>query len=528
MLSLLLALSLPAPLHAAPASLAPAFEDAADEFGVPEDILLALAYEASHWRPEVTSEWGGSGLFDLREEGSGPTVEGVALGLGVSPDRIIDSPRQQVRGAAALLAEQGRLSNGGELPPRDDLLAWWDAVRAFSGRHSPELQGMYARYVFELIDLGVPYDEQSGLELVGEPLDIWELAPPSSSMLPACDYAGCAQFISASSSNYSNYSRAGSDIKYVVIHTVQGSYSGCISWFQNSSASVSAHYVVRSSDGEVTQMVYEEDVAWHAGNWSYNEASVGIEHEGYVSDPGTWYTEAMYRSSADLTADIISRTSASASRSSIIAHSEVPGATHTDPGSGWDWDKYMSYIDEALGGGGSTGNLIGVVADSDIYNGARLAGATVWIEETGDSTTADGDGVYYFEGLPLDGYTVWASLDGYEDGSCTKDSIATGDNWCSIALTPGGGGDGGGDGGGGTGGEDSGGDEGGPDDTGLDTAEPDLGDYGAGGSPPGTPRRAEELGGCGCASGGSAPAGLAGLLVGLGIVGLRRRHGVRR
>jgi N-acetyl-anhydromuramyl-L-alanine amidase AmpD len=106
------------------------------------------------------------------------------------------------------------------------------------------------------------------------PLD-WVSVPPPPT---ACDYAGCYQFIAASSANYSNYSRTAADIGYVVVHTTQGSYSGTISWFQNSSASVSAHYVVRSSDGQVTQMVLEEDVGWHAGSWSYNLASVGIEH----------------------------------------------------------------------------------------------------------------------------------------------------------------------------------------------------------------------------------------------------------
>src|SRR5690606_24789500 len=64
--------------------------------------------------------------------------------------------------------------------------------------------------------------------------------------------------------NYS--SRSGTAISAVTIHTVQGSYSGCISWFKNCSAQVSAHYVLRSSDGQVTQMVLESDKAWHVGN----------------------------------------------------------------------------------------------------------------------------------------------------------------------------------------------------------------------------------------------------------------------
>ena len=42
--------------------------------------------------------------------------------------------------------------------------------------------------------------------------------------------------------------------------------------------------MVRSSDGQVTQMVREYQKAWHAR--SANPYSIGIEHEGYVRQPG--------------------------------------------------------------------------------------------------------------------------------------------------------------------------------------------------------------------------------------------------
>ena len=41
----------------------------------------------------------------------------------------------------------------------------------------------------------------------------------------------------------------------------QGSYNGTTSWFKNCAAAASANYGVRSSDGEVTQYVAEQDVA---------------------------------------------------------------------------------------------------------------------------------------------------------------------------------------------------------------------------------------------------------------------------
>ena len=65
-----------------------------------------------------------------------------------------------------------------------------------------------------------------------------------------------ALWVGANSSNYST-GRSGETIQYVIIHVMQGSYAGSISWFQNPAARSSAHYMLRSSDGEITQMVSE-------------------------------------------------------------------------------------------------------------------------------------------------------------------------------------------------------------------------------------------------------------------------------
>lgn len=153
-----------------------------------------------------------------------------------------------------------------------------------------------------------------------------------------------ARWIPAYSGNYTVSDRPNTyPIQYVIVHVVQGSYNGCISWFQNPSARVSAHHVIRSSDGEVTQMVRHKDIAWHAGNWWYNCRSIGIEHEGWVNDP-KWFTYAMYYSSAALVRHICRAQGIPRTRERILGHVEVPGATHTDPGPHWNWDLYMQLI----------------------------------------------------------------------------------------------------------------------------------------------------------------------------------------
>lgn len=150
--------------------------------------------------------------------------------------------------------------------------------------------------------------------------------------------------------NYSNASRPGSNpINKIIIHVTQGSWSSAINWFRDSRAGVSAHYTVRSSDGHIGQSVQENDIGYHAGNWSYNQTSIGIEHEGYVSN-SSWFTENMYRSSARLTAYLCKKYRIPIDRSHIIGHNQVPGATHTDPGGYWNWTKYISYVQQAAGG----------------------------------------------------------------------------------------------------------------------------------------------------------------------------------
>ena len=154
-------------------------------------------------------------------------------------------------------------------------------------------------------------------------------------------------FYTSYPANPNNYTQAyrpySNSINKIIIHVTQGSWSGAINWFQNPNSRVSAHYVVRSSDGFIGKTVLRKNIAWHAGNWGYNQTSIGIEHEGFVSNP-KWFTEAMYDSSAKLSAYICKAYAIPIDRSHIIGHVEIPGTNHTDPGVYWDWAKYMNYI----------------------------------------------------------------------------------------------------------------------------------------------------------------------------------------
>lgn len=153
-----------------------------------------------------------------------------------------------------------------------------------------------------------------------------------------------AEWIPADPANYTASSRPSAyPVQLVVIHVTQETYQDTLAIFRNPARAVSAHYVVRSADGHLAQLVEDRDIAWHAGNWNYNTRSIGIEHEGWVDEP-KWFTAAMYESSAALTAAICAEHGILVNRTNIIGHHEVPGADHTDPGPLWDWDRYLRLV----------------------------------------------------------------------------------------------------------------------------------------------------------------------------------------
>lgn len=108
-----------------------------------------------------------------------------------------------------------------------------------------------------------------------------------------------------------------------------------------------AHYGI-NTDGSADQYLLEKHIAWHAGNWEYNQHSVGIEHVG-TGKPGDW-TDALLRTSARLTATICKRHKIPMDRAHIIGHAEVPYPNdHTDPGANFPWAKYIALVKEYAG-----------------------------------------------------------------------------------------------------------------------------------------------------------------------------------
>jgi hypothetical protein len=330
-----------------------AFENASKEFGSPRELLIAVAYAESHFdnHKGEPSQDNGYGLMHLVDNPQVQTLLTAAKLTGVPPEVLKTDVIENIRGGAALLRSYAD-EYGLNEKSRENLAAWYEIVARYSNSSDLAVARFYADEIYRLLNSGFTGASPEGEQIIvvaqeveirrGNYEDVIPLTSPDYT-LNAMDY-GPGAWVPASSSNYTVSSRESSyQINYVVIHTTQGSYSGTINWFQNPSASVSAHYVLRSSDGAITQMVREKDIAWHAGNWTYNTQSIGIEHEGFVDNP-SWYTDAMYKASAALTRNICQKYGIPMTRSRIIGHSEVPSATHTDPGLNWNWTYYMQLV----------------------------------------------------------------------------------------------------------------------------------------------------------------------------------------
>ncbi|MFH5801921.1 N-acetylmuramoyl-L-alanine amidase [Haladaptatus sp. CMAA 1911] len=170
-------------------------------------------------------------------------------------------------------------------------------------------------------------------------------------------------FDQAASGNYSSANRTASDIRWIIIHTIEGSYEGGISVFNDPNSGVSAHYVIGNSTGQRTQMVRDDDIAYTAGNWDYNTAGINIENEGYAAES---HPDQLYQNLASIVSWACEEYGIPKSHptgvapadpadgAGIIGHAQVPdpnnpsvggGANHHhDPGDGWEWDYFMSLL----------------------------------------------------------------------------------------------------------------------------------------------------------------------------------------
>jgi N-acetyl-anhydromuramyl-L-alanine amidase AmpD len=400
--------------YAASNDRASAFAAAANEFGVPVNILLAVSYNESRWTPHgnTPSSDNGYGIMDLRtkavasvEDGRGDpkrpvpqqgqvtashySLDDAAALLSVSPDVLKTDEGQNIRGAAAVLAQYAKQHHNGQLPASAN--DWYSALADYSGATSADTAALFADGVYDTIKSGVILHTTDGQDLqvaadasVNPVRDVPALNTLSAPLQKANGNTDCprtlnCRFIpagyaqnSSDPADYGNYDPADRPndmkIKYIVIHDTEGSYESAISHFQDTGSYVSCNYVIRSSDGAVTEMVRPTDVSWCAGDWYVNMHSINIEHEGVATQGASWYTETMYKSSAALVRYLAQKYDIPLDRQHIIAHGDVPtlspgrmAGQHWDPGPYWDWNHYMDLLHAPIDNGAAVNQSAKVV-----------------------------------------------------------------------------------------------------------------------------------------------------------------------
>ncbi|MFF4154497.1 N-acetylmuramoyl-L-alanine amidase [Streptomyces sp. NPDC001651] len=373
---------------------------AADEYHVPPTVLLALSHQESAWDghgglpnsdggygpmnlTDVTPAMlaggsaGAAGRADLDRLAADPalhTLRRAAELTGLSARELREDDTANIRGGAALLASYERELVGAT--PADPA-QWYGAVARYSQAKQKQAAASFADRVFRTLRHGASVTARDGqrVRLTASPSvrpDRKQIHSLRLQAAPAtateCPVTVDCTFVAGSPVGRQVADRPGNGIRIdtIVIHDLESTYDAGVAGLANPTNPASTHYVM-SSSGAVTQMVPTKDIAFHAGNYSTNLHSIGIEHEGYAAHGAAWYTESQYQATADLVKYLARRFGIPLDRQHVIGHDNVAGPNsslvagmHWDPGYAWDWNHFMSLL------GAPTSGLAGVPRPGDV------------------------------------------------------------------------------------------------------------------------------------------------------------------
>lgn len=123
--------------------------------------------------------------------------------------------------------------------------------------------------------------------------------------------------------------RNGHTITHITLHIMVGHLTGTDSVFQHPGGA-SAHYGI-GANGDIHQYVNENDGSWSDANYTSNNSTISIEHEG--GKDGIPCTQTCMDTSAQLCADIARRQGWThlwhdGLNGNIWLHREIPGTDH--------------------------------------------------------------------------------------------------------------------------------------------------------------------------------------------------------
>lgn len=157
-------------------------------------------------------------------------------------------------------------------------------------------------------------------------------------------------------------------VRMVVMHSTAGRYPGDYNWLlrgggvvNGQDRPVSVHYYI-DKQGVVSQMVDDNDTAWHAGDSAWdvdgkrirycNSISVGIELENNNTGREP-FPEAQYNAALQLTRELVARYNVP--RRQLVRHLDISPGRKTDP-AGFPWARFVSEVYDASGAGAPPAN----------------------------------------------------------------------------------------------------------------------------------------------------------------------------
>ena len=326
------------------------FEEAGQRLGVPADLLRAIGSVGS-----------GFAELDGHQDGAAPrwgwmalSADQAALGAALTDLRLSDvrsQPAANVLAAAALLADLGPAA----AEPTVVDAAWWPAVVEYSELDEPWLADAFAAEVFATLQRGLvaPTSQLDSEYVVIQPVQLPDLAWRSIEQPPAGgdghgvpDYPAVARLLPSP-----NRAERAAAIDRVVIHSAEGSWAHGLAGLLDPASGVSSHYLIRRSDGEVTQLVRDGKAALHTSDAGGDDDSIAITIGGGSGSPGSW-TPASLEAAARLGAWLVMRHDIPVDRDHFVGHDDLDaGSPH--PGAFFPWTAFLGSVDCFVAGGGS-------------------------------------------------------------------------------------------------------------------------------------------------------------------------------
>jgi N-acetyl-anhydromuramyl-L-alanine amidase AmpD len=337
---------------------------AAADANVPLDLVTAIAVEEQGLSlpplrmVDPDDNVPVAGMLELRRG----KLDTLALGA-----RLVGQPEDALRSDTALGTRAGALVLA-QLGATADVTTWRPALEQLSGMDELAARD-YATRVLAIARIGGDFPAYGG-ELVHvaphanlPPDPIAFATPPATPDFPD------AIWFTTSCTNKCDVGRplGHASVDKIVIHDTEGGWDASVATLQYD-AGKSVHYIVDADGSRVGQFRPETDTAWHAGNYFYNETSIGIEHVGYASKT---YERALYDTSVRLVKSIRTRWDVPLDRHHIVGHYQIPDGTlmaedsgpcmdtldncetsadyggannHRDPGYNWQWCQYMDLL----------------------------------------------------------------------------------------------------------------------------------------------------------------------------------------